>query len=223
MAFAPPRPDASSRSCAAPTSATRSSSSTRSTSSTKPAAPPLEALDPGAAFRDRYLDVAFDLSETLFVATATSLAAVPAMLRERIALVELPGYTEDEKRVIATEHLLRLQLDRHGLAAEQVQVTGEAVATLIRGYTREAGVWGLAAVLGAVCSKLVRRRAEGDLAPVEVTPQTVAGMLGAPDDPTTRPPAASGAPASPSAWAAPPPAAARSSSSKPAARPAQGR
>ncbi len=145
----------------------------------------LEALDPapGAAFRDRYLDVAFDLSEVLFIATATSFAAVPAMLRERIAPVELPGYTEDDKRVIATEHLLPLQLDRHGLSAEQVQVTGEAIAALIRGYTREAGVWGLAAALGAVCARLVRRRAEGDLAPVEVTPQTVAGMLGEPADP----------------------------------------
>jgi len=145
----------------------------------------LEALDPApsAAFRDRYLDVAFDLSEVLFIATATSIAAVPPMLRERIAPVELPGYTEDDKRVIATGHLLPLQLDRHGLSAEQVQVTGEAIAALIRGYTREAGVWGLAAALGAVCARLVRRRAEGDLAPAEVTAQTVAGMLGAPADP----------------------------------------
>ncbi len=74
-----------------------------------------------------------------------------------------------------------MQLDRHGLSAEQV--TGEAIAALIRGYTCEAGVWGLAAALGTVCARLVRRRAEGDLAPAEVTPQTVAGMLGAPVDP----------------------------------------
>ena len=102
----------------------------------------LEALDPapGAAFRDRYLDLAFDLSEVLFIATATSIAAVPTMLRERIAPVELPGYTEYDKRVIATEHLLPLQLDRHGLSAEQVQVTGEAISALTRGYTCEAGV-----------------------------------------------------------------------------------
>ncbi len=105
------------------------------------------------------------------------------MLRERIAPIELPGYTEDDKRVIATEHFLPLQLDRYGLSAEQVQVTGEAVAALVRGYTRESGVWELAAALGAVCAKLVRRRAEGDRDPVEVTPQTVAGMLGAPAGP----------------------------------------
>ena len=69
---------------------------------------------------------------------------------------------------------------RHGLTADQVQVSGEAVGALIGGYTREAGVWGLAGVLGEVCAKVVRRRAEGDESPVEVTPQTVAGMLGAP-------------------------------------------
>ena len=145
----------------------------------------LEALDPapGAAFRDRYLDVGFDLSEALFVATAASPGRAPAMLRERMTVVELPGYTEAEKRVIATEHLLPLQLARHGLTAEQAQVTGEAVGALIRGYTREAGVWGLAGALGELCAKLVRRRAEGNEAPVEVTPQTLAEMLGAPAEP----------------------------------------
>ena len=145
----------------------------------------LEALDPapGAAFRDRYLDVGFDLSEALFVATAASPGRAPAMLRERMTVVELPGYTEAEKRVIATGHLLPLQLARHGLTAEQVQVTGEAVGALIRGYTREAGVWGLAGALGELCAKLVRRRAEGNEVPVEVTPQTLVEMLGAPAEP----------------------------------------
>ena len=145
----------------------------------------LEALDPapGAAFRDRYLDVGFDLSEALFVATAASPGRASAMLRERMTVVELPGYTEAEKRVIATGHLLPLQLARHGLTAEQVHVTGEAVGALIRGYTREAGVWGLAGALGELCGKLVRRRAEGNEAPVEVTPQTLVEMLGAPAEP----------------------------------------
>ena len=145
----------------------------------------LEALDPapGAAFRDRYLDVGFDLSEALFVATAASPGRAPTMLRERMTVVELPGYTEAEKRVIATGHLLPLQLARHGLTAEQVQVTGEAVGALIRGYTREPGVWGLAGTLGELCGKLVRRRAEGNEAPVEVTPQTLVEMLGAPAEP----------------------------------------
>ena len=149
------------------------------------AAAALEALDPapGAAFRDRYLDVGFDLSEALFVATAASPGRVPAMLRERMTVVELPGYTDAEKRVIATGYLLPLQLARHGLTTEQVHVTGEAVGALIRGYTHEAGVWGLAGALGELCGKLVRRRAEGNEAPVEVTPQTLVEMLGAPAEP----------------------------------------
>ena len=143
----------------------------------------LLAPAPSAAFRDRYVDLPFDLSETLFLATATSVGPVPGVLRERMAVIELPGYTEAEKRVIAREHLLPLQLAGHGLTADQVQVSGEAVGALIGGYTREAGVWGLAGVLGEVCAKVVRRRAEGDESPVEVTPPTVAGMLGAPAHP----------------------------------------
>ena len=143
----------------------------------------LLAPAPGAAFRDRYVDLPFDLSEALFLATATSVGPVPGVLRERMAVIELPGYTEAEKRVIAREHLLPLQLAGHGLTADQVQVSGEAVGAVIRGYTREAGVWGLAGALGEVCAKVVRRRAEGDESPVEVTPQTVAGMLGAPAHP----------------------------------------
>ena len=123
----------------------------------------LEALDPapGAAFRDHYLDLPFDLSEALFVATAASLASVPSKLRERMAVIELSGYTEAEKRAIATGHLLPLQLAFHGLTAGQVRITDEAVEAVIRGYTREAGVWDLAGILGALCAKVVRRRAEG--------------------------------------------------------------
>ena len=180
----------------------------------------LEALDPapGAAFRDHYLDLPFDLSEALFVATAASLASVPSKLRERMAVIELSGYTEAEKRVIATGHLLPLQLAFHGLTAGQVRITDEAVEAVIRGYTREAGVWDLAGILGALCAKVVRRRAEGhgrhehqgneeehaeseeehgkeggehgehdehqgNEAPVEVTPETVVEMLGAPAHP----------------------------------------
>ena len=142
----------------------------------------LDALDPapGAAFRDGYLDLSVDLSEVLFVATATSLGPVPAMLRERMSVIEVPGYTDAEKRSITTGHLLPQQLALHGLTADQVQVSNEAVEALIRGYTREAGVWRLRAALGELCAKAVRRRAEGDTAVVEVTAQSLAGMLGAP-------------------------------------------
>ena len=133
---------------------------------------------PGAAFRDRYVDLPFDLSDALFVATANRLTPVPAGLREAMTVVEVPGYAEAEKRAIAAGHLLPLQLARHGLTAGQVRVTEEAVDAIVRGHTRETGVWGLADAPGTVCAKVVRRRAEGDEAPAEVTPQALAGMLG---------------------------------------------
>ena len=142
----------------------------------------LEAIAPapGAAFRDRYVDLPFDLAEALFVATANSLGSVPAVLRETMTVIELPGYTDADKGVIATRHLLPWQLAHHGLTADQVQVTEQAMEAVISGYTRGAGVWDLADALATVCAKVVRRRAEGDEAPVEVTPELLAGMLGPP-------------------------------------------
>ena len=143
----------------------------------------VELLDPapGATFRDHYLDLPLDLSGALFVATATNLDSVPATLRERMTVIELSGYTDAEKRVIAAGHLLPLALAFHRLTADDVRFTDAAVDTIVRGYARKAGVWGLAGALGAVCGKVVRRRAEGDEAPVEVSPAMVAGMLGAPE------------------------------------------
>ena len=141
------------------------------------------AAMPGAVFRDHYVDLDFDLSKALFVATANRLGPVPAVLREDMTVVEVPGYTDAEKRDIAAGYLLPFQLSRHGLTAGQVRVTDEAVDAVVRGYTREAGVWGLAAALGTVCAKAVRRRAEGDETTVEVTPRVLAGMLGAPAPP----------------------------------------
>ena len=103
-----------------------------------------------------------------------------------MTVVGVPGYTEAEKCDIAAGHLLPFQLASYGLTADQVRVTDEAVDAVIRGYTREAGVWGLADALGTVCAKVVRRRAEGDEAAVEVTPQVLAGMLGAPAPPEAK-------------------------------------
>ena len=142
----------------------------------------VELLDPapGAIFRDHYLDLPLDLSGALFVATATDLGSVPAVLRERMTVIELSGYTDAEKRVIATDHLLPLALAFHRLTADDVRFTDAAVDTIVRGYARKAGVWELAGALGAVCGKVVRHRAEGDEAAVEVTPAMVAGLLGAP-------------------------------------------
>ena len=134
----------------------------------------------GAAFCDRYLDLPINLSEALFVVTASRLGSVPAALRERMRVVELPGYTETEKRVIAARSLLPGLLRLHGLTAGEVEVTDEAVGVIIRGYTREAGVWRLAAALGEVCVRVVRRRAEGDESRVVVAPEQLAGLLGEP-------------------------------------------
>ena len=147
-----------------------------------PASALLEVLDPeqNSSFRDHYLDVPFDLSEVLFITTANVLDPIPPALRDRMEVLELPGYTEDEKLMIATDHLVGRQIPNHGLTAEQIQFTEPALRIIIRGYTREAGVRNLEREIGAICRKVARRRAEGIEDPVEVTPDTVAEMLGAP-------------------------------------------
>ena len=147
-----------------------------------PASALLEVLDPeqNAAFRDHYVDLPFDLSEVLFITTANVLDPIPPALRDRMEVLELPGYTEEEKLVIATEHLLGRQIDNHGLTADQVGFTEEALRAVVRGYTREAGVRNLEREIGALCRKVARRRAEGDESPVEITTETVVELLGAP-------------------------------------------
>ena len=147
-----------------------------------PASALLEVLDPeqNPAFRDHYVDLPFDLSEVLFITTANVLDPVPPALRDRMEVLELPGYTEEEKLAIAGEHLLGRQIENHGLTAGQVGFTEDALRAVIRGYTREAGVRNLEREIGALCRKVARRRAEGDESPVEVTAETVVEMLGAP-------------------------------------------
>ena len=142
----------------------------------------LEVLDPeqNDTFRDHYLDVPFDLSEVLFITTANILDPVPPALRDRMEVLELPGYTEEEKLAIARDHLVEKQVKNHGLAIEQLTFTPEAVRTVIRGYTREAGVRNLEREIGAICRKAARRRAEGDEGALTVTPDVVTEMLGAP-------------------------------------------
>ena len=142
----------------------------------------LEVLDPtqNDTFVDNYVAVPFDLSEVFFVATANVLDAVAVPLRDRLEVIELPGYSEDEKFEIARAHLVGRQVAEHGLPAGQVAFTDAALHALIRGYTREAGVRGLARSIGDVCRKVALRRAEGDQAPTQITGQTVADLLGAP-------------------------------------------
>jgi len=142
----------------------------------------LEVLDPeqNNTFRDHYLDVPFDLSEVLFITTANVLDPVPPPLRDRMEVLEIAGYTEEEKLQIATDHLVEKQVRNHGLTSEQMQFTPEALRQVIRGYTREAGVRNLEREIGALCRKAARQRAEGNEDIVVVTPEVVVQMLGAP-------------------------------------------
>ena len=147
-----------------------------------PASALLEVLDPeqNNSFRDHYLDVPFDLSEVLFLTTANVLDPIPPALRDRMEVLELAGYTEEEKLKIAFEHLIAKQVKNHGLTPEQVEFTKDAISSVIRGYTREAGVRNLEREIGALCRKVARRRAEGDQARVVINAATVTEMLGAP-------------------------------------------
>ncbi|MCH2277593.1 MAG: endopeptidase La [Vicinamibacterales bacterium] len=147
-----------------------------------PASALLEVLDPeqNNTFRDYYLDVPFDLSEILFITTANFLDPVPHALRDRMEVLELSGYTDEEKLTIAREHLVEQQIENHGLGQEHVSFEDAALQAVIRGYTREAGVRNLEREIGALCRKVARRRAEGSDVPVVVTPDEVVKMLGAP-------------------------------------------
>jgi ATP-dependent Lon protease len=147
-----------------------------------PASALLEVLDPeqNNSFRDHYLDVPFDLSEVLFITTANVLHPIPPALRDRMEVLEIPGYTEEEKLAIARDHLVQKQIANHGLTPEQLTIADDALRAVIRGYTREAGVRNLEREVGALCRKAARRRAEGDESPLTITPATVVEMLGAP-------------------------------------------
>jgi ATP-dependent Lon protease len=140
----------------------------------------MEVLDPeqNSTFRDHYLDVPFDLSKVLFVATANWLDPIPEPLRDRMEIIELPGYTEDEKVHIAKRFLVPRQLKEHGLTAEQVEFTDEALHELIRHYTREAGVRSLEREVATLIRKQARRIAEGKMEKHTVTVDAVKEALG---------------------------------------------
>ncbi len=142
----------------------------------------LEVLDPeqNSTFRDNYLDVNFDLSKVLFMTTANMLDTIQPALRDRMEIIEIAGYTEEEKAQIAIRHLVPKQIDEHGLTMEQLHWTDDGVRAVIRGYTREAGVRSLERQIAAVCRKATRQFAEGHLDPITVTPEQVTEYLGAP-------------------------------------------
>ncbi len=147
-----------------------------------PSAAMLEVLDPeqNHTFRDNYLGVPFDLSRVVFIATANMLDTIPGPLRDRMEIIELSGYTEAEKLQIARRYLVRRQLEANGLRPEQAEITDEALRTIIRAYTREAGVRSLERETGRALRHAAVRIAEGSAQQVRIDAEDVAAILGAP-------------------------------------------
>jgi ATP-dependent Lon protease len=145
-----------------------------------PAAALLEVLDPAQnnAFRDNYLDLPFDLSKVFFITTANQLDTIPAPLLDRMEILRLAGYSEEEKLQIAKRYLLRRQLDQAGIKPEQLTVPDETIRVVISRYTREAGVRQLEKALGRLIRKVAVRFAQGRTEPVTVQPGEVVELLG---------------------------------------------
>jgi ATP-dependent Lon protease len=145
-----------------------------------PASALLEVLDPqqNSTFVDHYLDVPFDLSRVFFITTANLADPIPAPLRDRMEVIELPGYTEQEKLQIAIRYLLPRQVSENGIPEGMLAVSEEAIRDTIRSYTHEAGVRNLERELGAICRGVARRVARGESEPVSVTPENLSQFLG---------------------------------------------
>ena len=145
-----------------------------------PASALLEALDPeqNSTFRDNYLDVTFDLSKVLFITTANMLDPIAEPLRDRMEIIELQGYTEEEKVHIAFQYLIPRQIEENGITTDQIEFPEEAVRYVIRHYTREAGVRSLERQIGTICRKQARRLAEGKTDKLTVTKEIVQEFMG---------------------------------------------
>jgi ATP-dependent Lon protease len=141
----------------------------------------LEVLDPeqNSTFRDNYLGVPFDLSQVMFIGTANVLDAIPGPLRDRMEVIELPSYTEDEKVEIAKRYLVKRQLEANGVQSEQAEITEDALRTIVREYTREAGVRNLERQIGGVLRNVAVRIAEGTAERVRIEPDDARQILGA--------------------------------------------
>jgi ATP-dependent Lon protease len=139
----------------------------------------LELLDPAQnhSFRDNYLNVDFDLSDVIFIATANQLEPIPPPLRDRMEIIHLDGYTEYEKIRIAQDHLVPRQREANGIRSEEVSFTDQAIHKIIQDYTREAGVRNLERQIGAVCRKCVVRIASGETDRIQITPELVSEYL----------------------------------------------
>lgn len=140
----------------------------------------LEVLDAeqNKKFRDHYVEIPIDLSEVLFIATANSVQDIPRPLLDRMELIEVTSYTENEKLHIAKEHLLAKQMERNGIRPEQLAITDKAMAKIISGYTREAGVRNLERKIGEICRKAARPLYEGEKEKIKVTEQNLEKFLG---------------------------------------------
>ncbi|MFQ5611341.1 MAG: endopeptidase La [Anaerolineae bacterium] len=147
-----------------------------------PASALLEVLDPeqNREFRDHYLDVAFDLSQVMFITTANVLDTIPPPLRDRMEILQLSGYTEEEKLHIANNYLTPRQIRENSLRPDEIAFEQEAVRAMIRDYTREAGVRNLERQIGTICRKVATKIAEGSSETVSVTPDLVREHLGPP-------------------------------------------
>jgi ATP-dependent Lon protease len=146
-----------------------------------PSSAMLEVLDPeqNGSFRDHYLDLPLDLSNVLFITTANQLEPIPGPLRDRMEIIQLAGYTEEEKLEIAKRYLVPRQIDRNGLVKSKIELTDPALRELIDGYTREAGVRNLEREIGAICRKVAREYAEGTRTRKrQVGPKAVRELLG---------------------------------------------
>jgi ATP-dependent Lon protease len=142
----------------------------------------LEVLDPeqNSRFRDNYLGVDFDLSKVMFITTANMLDTIPGPLRDRMEIIQLPGYTEEEKLEIAKRYLVKRQLEANGLDSGKVDLTDEALKSIIREYTREAGVRNLEREIGSVFRSAAMRIAEGTTEKIVITDKDLSPILGAP-------------------------------------------
>jgi ATP-dependent Lon protease len=147
-----------------------------------PAAALLEVLDPeqNNSFQDHYLEIPYDLSHVMFITTANVMQNIPRPLLDRMEVITLPGYTEEEKREIARHHLVPKQIAQHGLTPEQIRLDATAITRIIREYTREAGVRNLEREIAAICRKVAKELVQGAKAPLRVGGRQVPRYLGAP-------------------------------------------
>ncbi len=142
----------------------------------------LEVLDPeqNHAFSDHYLNLPFDLSKVMFIATANLTDPIPAPLKDRMEIIEIPGYTEEEKLAIAKRYIIPRQIKENGLKPELITITDEAVRKIINEYTREAGLRGLEREIAAICRKVAKHVAAGKMQHHEITPENLHEYLGVP-------------------------------------------